>query len=119
MVTTLILSTDYHGDKKIYKGMKYELARELRDKGFPQKGSMICPNQGNEAVFGIAYVGSFRLHCGFTPFKVHTWDVSIVQAIDNVDRALVDFEVKDCPTPEEAVARLWLVIHKNETNRTA
>jgi len=85
--------------------MNYELAKQLKDAGFPQ--SKYCDHCGTD--FGDKYeptLSELIEECGddisYLEKKVNGWMVSNSMGLVEVV----------APTPEEAVAKLWLKLGK-------
>lgn len=99
--------------------MNYELAKELKDAGFPQEYALCKPRDNaylfggdKEAVFNplleelIEACECPRLLLMKSPWKGKT----LWQAFDSDDT--FSSEQAEGSTPTEAVARLWLVLNK-------
>lgn len=90
--------------------MTYELAKELKDAGFPQNMPQMdgwpCKPTLSELIeeCGKAMYGMYRADV--------LWHATGGKDVDD-DRFMITFE-EDGSTPEEAVARLWLALNKKE-----
>lgn len=105
--------------------MTYELAKELRDAGFPQKlpsgsftiyGGQIKDTKTNENAIYVPTLSELIEACGEGEFMLHQ-----TRTLNNPDRT--PFWIASMPehdrkasgsTPEEAVARLWLALNKKQ-----
>jgi hypothetical protein len=99
--------------------MKYELAKELEDTGFPQggKGSFVAPSdkivlRREDRVYRPT-LSELIEACGHRFFSLEDWrentpDKRFVARADSRQSTLTFYAL----TPEEAVARLWLVLNR-------
>lgn len=98
--------------------MKYELAKELKDAGFPQvvrRGTQLTPDFGVGAVVYAPTLEELIEACGDRYFRlVHT--VENWQASVGVEEGYLWYMGA---TPTEAVARLWLALNKPNTTDKA
>lgn len=85
--------------------MNYELAKELKEAGFPQMD--IDENLSGEPRPYRPTLSELIEACGEEFYKltkqVEGWYAMSMSALK---------EIGPCPTPEEAVARLWLALNK-------
>lgn len=96
--------------------MTYELAKELKEAGFPQDGHF-----GIDAVGSVGCIGD---HPAKMPLVIKVPTLSkLIEACGGKDFMLGQMQREWTatmnelsgrgPTPEEAVARLWLSLHKH------
>ena len=95
------------------KGMTYELAKELKDAGFPQaklgtldenKFRYYTEKDGERAF--VPTLSELIEACGELDFRLHCYPHGYVIE----QKGEMDMEIQ--PTPEEAVAKLWLALNK-------
>ncbi len=103
--------------------ISYELAKQLKDAGFPQEGSgkKIC-EPGNTNIFTECYFPSlselieacmdFYYPSSFEMGGMNTW-WAIIRENKIYRKALVPVQMGK--TPEEAVAHLWIELNKRGT----
>ena len=96
--------------------MKYELAKELYDAGFPQggKGSWTYPSnnlvtRSSDRVY-VPALSELIEACGNNFTQLRHWAIKwSAYAALNIDREIKSLDGMG-DTPKEAVARLWLVL---------
>lgn len=93
--------------------MTYELAKQLKDAGFPQSGDHYCTHQGCDSDVCYPTLEEFIEACNCESFSLFhrsskaQWmatNLSTQRGVPSIDG------VGDTPT--EAVARLWLALQK-------
>jgi hypothetical protein len=96
--------------------MNYDLAKRLKDAGFPQEaqGIFSFPPAGSmdetSRMRGVAYEPSLSElieACG-TPFRLTSYSIGVWNASDKVTS---DGHMGTGQSPDEAVANLWLAIN--------
>jgi hypothetical protein len=101
--------------------MNYELAKELKDAGFPQEGhKVIFPDKEiytfNEPIH-VPTLSELIEACGDCGLALIQTDQEAWEAKSGYD--VDDYTEKgEGSTPEEAVARLWLAINKSVVERS-
>jgi hypothetical protein len=98
--------------------MDYELAKELKDAGFPQDGTNYTPDHGGDLESAAYYPSLSELIevCGDEGF------MSLTKGEDGDSGRVLWFAYQDfaagkvvnAPTAEEAVARLWLALNNKD-----
>jgi len=98
--------------------MNYELAKELKEAGFPQDGHRrACPHgrgcNSDECAVSYPTLSELIEACGEefysltkNPLSPKLWDASRIKDSEGARRTIL------AHTPEEAVARLWLALDK-------
>lgn len=94
--------------------MKYELAKQLKDAGFPNSENWITADiasQGKRMVIGdqseiyiVPTLSELIEACGTIQLNIYN-DAKYSQALSNS-------KVGEGSTPEEAVANLWITLNK-------
>lgn len=104
--------------------MNYELAKQLKEAGFPQKGKGHISSKGKEFKYEhIAYGDDLYFPtlselievCGDRFGSLMRWsqDLSKFKKREWLASEEIDFGCKESgSTPEEAVAKLWLELNK-------
>lgn len=86
--------------------MNYELAKELKDAGFPQaspKGSIAIRIPTLEEIIDACGRADFKLRQTYSAYELKKFYVIEIPGADDMER---------CDTPTESVARLWLALNK-------
>lgn len=122
--------------------LPYELAKQLKDAGFPQRGDGIIHIEKGQEVYDYGAGANPRYSarnteipfynptlselieaCGEGFFAISHWydgwqseGGPIIQTkgndIDKGDKYTAQIQVKFCSSPEEAVAKLWMILNK-------
>jgi hypothetical protein len=96
--------------------MDYELAKELKDAGFPQEKCSSLIYQGKSEAIGCPTLEELIEKCGDGFAQLHRrWVNGTYHAFGGeylVGPSKWQFELMDYPTADEAVARLWLTLNK-------
>lgn len=108
--------------------MNYELAKQLKDAGFPQKGSGIC--QKHEQVYSMHLISDPDYHYCDDFAYIPTLEELIEACLEGGKCIQLNMDAKGCgawmgnnhfkehyeegSTPTEAVAKLWLSLKNNE-----
>lgn len=91
--------------------MTYELAKQLKDAGFPQKENTYWKNERGEGTLGVYAPTLSELieACGEEFYSIRKQTLKYcAESVASDDRF---FQAKGS-TPEEAVANLWLELNK-------
>jgi len=92
--------------------MNYELAKQLKDVGYPQeaaKGSFLSGTWFEREKTYIPTLEELIDACGLKTFRLESWKEGW-KAGDYTSRSMKKYALGKTPT--EAVARLWLEINK-------
>lgn len=93
--------------------MNYELAKRLKEAGFPQKNFPVefeCVCGGNKF-----HPADGRCSAYLVPLEelIEACGVHFAHLVKNEGGWACNWGIMDFPTPTEAVAKLWLALNKN------
>lgn len=91
--------------------MNYELAKELKEAGFPQDGTNYTPDHGGSEETAAYYPSLSELieACGESLFRI-----DFLPDQNRIIAYAYGAREGDGSTPEVAVAKLWLALNKHD-----
>jgi hypothetical protein len=94
-------------------GISYELAKELKDAGFPQNAeNRVALKNGYDYAYPPTLPELIEA-CGDIEFELHCYPFTKFDARYFVIERLGEDDMERQPTPEIAVAKLYLALHKH------